>query len=102
MSPARPRPTGHPRERRRRDEARAPDGPVDPGIPDGPFDPGLPTTGPADAFADLDGNLPLALFPVRLEARFLPDADPTEIVVRVFPDDIHADAHDPEIGRAHV
>ena len=32
--------------------------------------------------------LPLALFPVRLEARFLPDNNPTEIVVRVFPDEI--------------
>ena len=32
---------------------------------------------------------------MRLEARFLPDDEPTEIVVRVFPDDIHADTHDP-------
>ena len=45
-----------------------------------PFDPALP-------FSLLDEGLPLALFPVRLEARFLPDGDPTEIVVRVFPDE---------------
>ena len=41
----------------------------------------------------LDDELPLALFPVRLEARFLPDNNPTEIVVRVFPDEIVADSH---------
>ena len=60
-----------------------------------------PPIPPIDAdkllFLALDADLPLALFPVRLEARFLPDNDPTEIVVRVFPDEIHADAHHPAL-----
>jgi len=48
----------------------------------------------AQAFADLDTALPLALLPVRLEARYLPRDAPTELVVRIFPDVIHADGHD--------
>lgn len=45
----------------------------------------------------LDRELPLALLPVRLEARYLPRGAPTELVVRVFPDEIHADGHDPAL-----
>ncbi len=67
-----------------------PPGPIDPPV-DPPIDP--PELNPAFAFSVLDDELPLALFPVRLEARFLPDDDPSEIVVRVFPDEIHVDAH---------
>ncbi len=44
-------------------------------------------------FTRLDPELPLALLPVRLEARYLPHAVPTELVVRIFPDAIHADGH---------
>jgi hypothetical protein len=66
------------------------DSPID-GPIDGPVD--FPDFTHAFAFAALDEALPLALFPVRLEARFLPDAAPTEIVVRVFPDEIHVDSH---------
>jgi hypothetical protein len=44
-------------------------------------------------FADLDRELPLALLPVRLEARYLPRQKPTHLVVRIFPDEIHADGH---------
>ena len=60
--------------------------------PPPPVDP--PQIDPAIRFTLLDPELPLALFPVRLEARFLPENQPTEIVVRVFPDEIHVDAHD--------
>jgi len=48
----------------------------------------------AQAFADLDDMLPLALLPVRLEARYLPRDAPAELVVRIFPDVIHSDAHE--------
>ena len=47
----------------------------------------------ADAFATLDTDLPLTLLPVRLETRYLPRDRPTHLLVRVFPDVIHADAH---------
>ena len=43
----------------------------------------------AEAFKRLDAALPLALLPVRLEARY----SGTNLVVRVFPDALHADGH---------
>jgi hypothetical protein len=60
--------------------------PVDPPIQPPQIPPGL-------SFEALDDELPLALLPVRLEARFLPAGAATEIVVRVFPDEIHVDSH---------
>ncbi len=52
-------------------------------------------TSSAKMFGRLDASIPLALFPVRLEARWLPLADPTEIVIRIFPDEITVDRHQP-------
>lgn len=41
---------------------------------------------------------PLVLFPVRLETRFFSQADGTsELRVRVYPDKIHNDSHEPEL-----
>lgn len=48
--------------------------------------------------AGLDTGLPLALFPVRLATRFhrpAPGEPPDELWVRIFPDVIHADGHQP-------
>ncbi len=51
--------------------------------------------------ARLDGHgagLPALLLPVRIETRFLPvDGDPAELVVRIYPDEIHVDDHDPAL-----
>jgi hypothetical protein len=43
-------------------------------------------------------NVPLVLFPVRLETRFftLPD-NTTELRVRIYPDKVHIDTHQPEL-----
>ena len=44
------------------------------------------------------GDLPLVLFPVRLETRFFTLANgTTELRVRVFPDKIHLDSHEPDL-----
>ena len=43
-----------------------------------------------EGFRELDTSVPLALLPVRLEARVMGDA----LKVRIFPDAIHADAHE--------
>ena len=50
----------------------------------------------ADPLRALDPTLPLALLPLRVEARYLPrGGDPTHLCVRIFPDVIHSDAHRP-------
>ena len=44
------------------------------------------------------GDLPLVLLPVRLETRFFTLADrSTELRVRVYPDKIHLDSHEPDL-----
>jgi hypothetical protein len=53
---------------------------------------------PRDPTADLeslDARYPIALFPVRVETRF--DRDGSSLLVRVYPDEILADAHEPEL-----
>ena len=43
----------------------------------------------------LDGRVPVALLPVRLETRFGSDAGGPRLLVRIFPDDVHVDRHEP-------
>lgn len=51
----------------------------------------------------LDGTVetehPLLLLPIRLETRFLParNGSGTELRVRVYPDDVHIDTHEPDL-----
>ena len=54
--------------------------------------------------ATLDaGSHPLLLLPVRLETRFADAADgTTELLVRIYPDQVHVDAHDPRLTPAEV
>ena len=65
-------------------------GPFDLDIPDGVLE-GLP-------FAALDDELPLLLLPVRLETRYRLGADPPELRIRIFPDQVHIDADTPAPG----
>jgi hypothetical protein len=57
---------------------------------------------PPEMLANLcAADRPLALFPVRLETRFFAQADgSSELRVRVYPDKIHIDSHEPELTPA--
>ena len=57
----------------------------------------------ADPMHGTDAGLPLVLLPVRIETAFLPNASGgTDLVVRVYPDDIHVDSHEPELTAAEL
>lgn len=46
---------------------------------------------------NMDGNIPMVLLPVRIETRFVapPVTDGNELWIRIFPDDIHTNTHEP-------
>ena len=57
--------------------------------------PGRDALDPGLAVSALDGRIPVALLPVRIETRF--GDDRKSLQIRVFPDQIHLDAHEPEL-----
>jgi hypothetical protein len=56
----------------------------------------------ADPLHAIDAGVPLVLLPVRIETAYLPGANGTDLVVRVYPDDIHVDAHETELTGAEL
>jgi hypothetical protein len=42
-------------------------------------------------------DLPIALFPVRLETRFVTAGADIDFCVRIYPDDLHVETHEPEL-----
>jgi hypothetical protein len=52
---------------------------------------------PAADIRTLSAGYPIALLPVRLETRFYPPMAPTTLRVRIYPDSIHSDTHEPEL-----
>jgi hypothetical protein len=55
---------------------------------------------PEDSVEELDGQVPVAMFPVRLETRFMDDA--SELRIRIYPEQIHIDAHEPELTESEL
>jgi hypothetical protein len=49
----------------------------------------------ADPVAALGGEHPIALLPVRIETRFTGSPGAHELLVRVYPDELHVDDHEP-------
>ncbi len=57
----------------------------------------------ADRVTRLAANVPVALLPVRIETRFLPPTEaPTHLWVRIYPDDVHIDVHEPALTDTEI
>jgi hypothetical protein len=54
------------------------------------------TEDPAQDVARLESQYPIVLLPARIETRFVPEQG--QLLVRVYPDAISADAHEPELS----
>ena len=50
----------------------------------------------------IDSNLPITMLPVRIETRFAGTPASPQLQVRLYPDDIHVDHHDPRLTRGEV
>ena len=50
----------------------------------------------------VDALLPITLLPVRIETRFAGTAAAPQLQVRLYPDDVHVDQHDPRLTRGEA
>ena len=57
---------------------------------------------PASLIGRLEADYPVALFPVRLETRFARDQTPPQLWLRVYPDEILAHLHTPELSAVEI
>jgi hypothetical protein len=48
--------------------------------------------------ASIDAATPLLLLPMRIETRFVDASDGSSLLVRIYPDTMSVDAHDPQLG----
>jgi len=56
----------------------------------------------ADPVSGLDGEHPIALLPVRIETRFERTTEPRQLLVRIYPDEVHVDSHEPQLTDAEL
>jgi hypothetical protein len=56
---------------------------------------GTVPSGPEALLGQLDPHVPLTLLPVRIETRFSGPGEPPHLKIRIFPDDVHVDSHEP-------
>jgi hypothetical protein len=54
----------------------------------------------AGLFHQLDPAVPLALLPVRLETRYQGPPGGRDLLIRIYPDDVHSDTHEPGLTDA--
>jgi len=66
------------------------------------FDSFVTVPDPADLIGELETGQAIALLPVRLETRFRDGEDGTDLLVRIYPDDIHVETHEPELTPEEV
>ena len=52
--------------------------------------------------SEIDPQIPISLLPVRIETRFTGPATAPRLLVRLYPDDIHIDRHDPRLTSSEV
>ena len=50
----------------------------------------------------IDSKLPITMLPVRIETRFAGTQASPQLQVRLYPDDVHIDHHDPRLTRSEV
>ena len=72
-----------------------------------PVPPRHPRARPAAACSDasmsgIDSQLPVTLLPVRIETRFSGTPAAPRLLVRLYPDDLHIDHHDPRLTAAEI
>lgn len=64
-----------------------------------------PMSDPRRVISELDARFPILLFPVRLETRFVAQGQPgppTELLVRIYPDDCLVDSFEPDLSETEV
>ena len=64
--------------------------------------PGVATEGSVDRPHGLDASTPLLLLPVNLETRFMSSGNGNELWVRIYPDQIAINSHEPELTTQEI
>jgi hypothetical protein len=57
---------------------------------------------PSPVIAGVDPAVAIAMLPIRIETRFAGTSDAPQLLVRMYPDDLHLDAHDPRLTNSEV